>query len=217
MPNPFATLSRRARQQEVRRQARDEAITGIDRTYKLLELYPQMRIEPTQYDTLGVKCELLALNEDSDDPRPSDSPTDEPTFFLPRKVPEVGINSPRCERYVSYLSQCWGEDATIQMSRSFTTQAWELWGRIENMFVLFRRHEEPPLDEGDKRSLCRIAQWLPSNGLSSLIAEKFEPTILSSRAWTPITGYVSREKSSAIKNTLPHVLIVIHIRGRALG
>ena len=162
MPRPFGTLSRGARRQEVAHQrAREEAMAGIDRTYKLLEVYPQMRIEPTQHVTLGVRCEPFALNEDPDDPRSSDSPTGEPTFFLPRRVPEVDIDSPGCEQEVNYLSQYWGDDKSIQTSSSLTVQSWDLWSRIEKMFVLFRLQEEPPLDEGYKRSLCQIAEWQP--------------------------------------------------------
>jgi hypothetical protein len=153
-------LSQCAQQQkEAHRQARGDAIAGVNRLHRLITELSQAHIHNTQYNALGVKCKSFPLGNISDDQMTS-APND-CTFFLPRTVPSLDLTNPEHQRQAKYLVECWDGDNQAGRSTDLGSQTANLWSRLGRTYVNFPRQEEPPRPDEHQRSLRQIAQWIP--------------------------------------------------------
>ncbi|KAJ5885398.1 hypothetical protein N7495_009908 [Penicillium taxi] len=166
------------RQQKVApyREARKEAIAGIDRLHKTLNEYGKMHIDSIEYTALGIKCDLFSV----------DLQISDPLFFLPQTsewVPELNIKDPADQRHAHHI-QCWEPT-----DRSPVSESRYLWSSLEHMFRQFPRQEVPSKPNGNGPSLRKYPSGSHVDpGRSLCVTETVELLTITSIMLTRFEG-----------------------------
>lgn len=164
MPPDFSTGRYRERQRAATYlQTRSNIITALERIYARIEISSSAQIDPASYESLGIECRFLELDDDGKHLYPPNSDPSPPTFFEPRGatwVAPVRIPDAECEKELKAITDGWENAKDHRLVQTLHSQAWYVYLRLERMFFQFRREFYAEGDDRVPPNLRQISKWV---------------------------------------------------------